>query len=260
MQRIARTVAAGSVLAGVAVLASAQAAVSAPSSLTVFDVASVKPNNAGGTVAIRSLPGGRWTASNASLRLLITWAYDITDERLVRAPGWVDSARFDVIAQAPIQKPTLDQQHLMVQSLLAERFNLRAHREQRRLPLYRLEMDEGGPKMHVLGPGTTVSQDPFRMSVLGRLSGTHVTAAMLAKVLSNQLGRYVEDDTGFTSVFDFTLVWRPEGAAPEDMPADDDRPSIFTAIRDQLGFKLSPVKGPVEVIAVDHVDRQPAAN
>lgn len=260
MQRIARTVAAGSVLAVGAVLASAQAAVPAASILTVFDVASVKPNSSGGTVAIRSLPGGRWIASNASLRLLITWAYNITDERLVGAPGWVDSARFDVIAQAPIQKPTLDQQHLMVQSLLAERFNLRVHREQRRLPLYRLEMDEGGPKVHILGPGTTLSQDPFRMSVLGRLSGTHVTAAMLAKVLSNQLERYVEDDTGFTSMFDFTLVWRPEGAAPEDMPADDDRPSIFTAIRDQLGFKLVPVKGPVGVIAVDHVDRQPAAN
>lgn len=260
MQRIARTVAAGSILAVGAVLASAQAAVPAPSSRTVFDVASVKPNNSGGTVAIRSLPGGRWIATNASLRLLITWAYDITDERLVGAPGWVDSARFDVTAQPPIQRPTHDQLHLMVQALLAERFNLRIHREQRRLPFYRLEMDESGPKMHVLDPGTTVSQDPFGMTVLGRLSGTHVTAAMLAKVLSNQLGRYVENDTGFTSVFDFMLVWKPEGAAPEDMPADDDRPSIFTAIRDQLGFKLVPAKGPVEVIAVDHVDRQPEAN
>ena len=98
------------------------------------------------------------------------------------------------------------------------------------------------------------------MTVLGRLSGTHVTAAMLAKVLSHELGRYVEDETGFAPAFDFTLVWKPEGASPEDMPLDDDRPSIFTAIRDQLGFKLVPAKEQVEVIAVDHIDRQPTAN
>ena len=66
--------------------------------------------------------------------------------------------------------------------------------------------------------------------------------------------------TGFNSVFDFILVWRPEGASPEDVPADDDRPSIFTAIREQLGFKLVPAKGPVEVISIDHVDRHPTAN
>jgi uncharacterized protein (TIGR03435 family) len=83
---------------------------------------------------------------------------------------------------------------------------------------------------------------------------------MLAKVLSGQLGRFVEDDTGFDSVFDFTLVWRPEGASPDDMPADDERPSIFTAIREQFGFKLVPAKGPVDVIAVDHIDRNPAPN
>ena len=132
----------------------------------------------------------------------------------------------------------------MVQSLLADRFHLRLHKDRNELPLYRLELDAGGPRVHALGAGTAVSQDPFRMTTLGRLSGTHVTAAMLAKVLSNQLGRYVEDDTGFDSVFDFTLVWRPEGVAPEDMPPDDDRPSIFTAIREQLGFKLVPGKGP----------------
>jgi uncharacterized protein (TIGR03435 family) len=206
------------------------------------------------------LPGGRWIASNASLRLLITWAYNITDERLVGAPGWMDSARFDIVAQGPFDNPTLDQEHAMVQSLLANRFHLRTHTERKQLSFYRLETDSGGPKVRALETGTAASQDPFKMTVLGRLSGTHVTAAMLAKILSNQLGRYVEDDSGFDSVFDFTLVWRPEGASPEDTPADDDRPSIFTAIRDQLGFRLVSGRGPVEVIFLDHVDRNPTPN
>lgn len=260
MLRKVRTAAAIGVLAMGAGVVLAQSPALAPAATLSFEVATVKPNNSNGAVAIRRLPGGRWIASNASLRLLITWAYDITDERLVGAPGWLDSARFDITAQSPMETPTRDQLHLMVQTLLADRFNLRMHREHRQLPLYKLEVDAGGPKVHVQVPGTAVSQDPFNMTVLGRLSGTHVTAAMLAKVLSNQLGRFVEDDTGFDSVFDFTLVWRPEGASPQDMPADDDRPSIFTAIREQLGFKLVPDKGPVEVIVVDHVDRHPAAN
>lgn len=257
MLRKVRTAAAIGALAIGAATGLAQSMVGAP---LTFEVATVKPNDANGTVAIRTLPGGRWIASNASLRLLITWAYNITDERLVGAPGWFDSARFDVDAKAPNENPTLDQLHSMVQSLLVDRFNLRIHREQRQLPLYRLQIDAGGPKVHVLAAGTAVSQDPFKMTVLGRLSGKHVTAAMMAKVLSNQLGRFVEDDTGFDSVFDFTLVWRPEGVSPEDMPADDDRPAIFTAIREQLGFKLISAKGPVEVIAVDHIDRHPSAN
>lgn len=260
MLRKMRTMAVIGILAMGAGFALAQSPASAPGATLAFEVATVKPANSNGTVAIRRLPGGRWIASNASLRLLITWAYDITDERLVGAPGWVDSASFDIAAQSPVESPTRDQLHQMVQTLLADRFNLRLHWDHKELPLYRLEVDAGGPKVHVLDAGTAISQDPFNMTVLGRLSGTHVTAAMLAKVLSNQLGRFVEDDTGFDSVFDFTLAWRPEGASPEDMPADDDRASIFTAIREQLGFKLVPGKGPVEVIVVDHVDRHPAAN
>ncbi|SPE25469.1 conserved exported hypothetical protein [Candidatus Sulfotelmatomonas gaucii] len=260
MLRIARTIAAGSFMVISGAFGPAQAAASTTVAPTAFEVATVKSSDPTSIVAIRYSPGGRFITSNTSLRLLITWAYDITAERLVATPGWLDSARFDVTGKSPIEHPTHDQLHLMVQTLLADRFNLRVHREQRQLSLYRLEMDDGGPRVHVLDPETVVSQDPFNMMVLGRLSGTHVTAAMLAKVLSNQLGRYVEDKTGFNSVFDFTLVWRPEGASPEDMPADDDRPSIFTAIREQLGFRLVPVKGPVEVISIDHVERYPTAN
>jgi uncharacterized protein (TIGR03435 family) len=260
MLRKVRATAVIGILAIGAGVALAQSPASAPGATLAFEVATVKPANSNGTIAIRRLPGGRWIASNASLRLLITWAYDITDERLEGAPGWMDSASFDIAAQSPVESPTREQLHQMVQSLLADRFNLRVHWDHKELPLYRLEMDADGPKVHVEAPGTAVSQDPFNMTVLGRLSGTHVTAAMLAKVLSNQFGRFVEDDTGFDSVFDFTLVWRPEGASPQDMPADDDRPSIFTAIREQLGFKLVPAKGPVAVIVVDHVDRHPAAN
>jgi uncharacterized protein (TIGR03435 family) len=225
-----------------------------------FEVATVKPADPTHTIGIRRMPGGLFVTSNTSLRLLITWAYDIGDERLIDAPGWLDSAGFDIVARASDPNLPRGQLQLMVQSLLAERFKLQIHREQRELPMYILELDSSGPRVHVLSGGA-ISQDPFKMNVLGRLSGAGVTATMLAKVLSGQLGRYVEDRTGFTSVFDFTLTWRPDGASAADTPAEDDvRPSIFTAIREQLGFRLVPAKGPVECIAIDHVDRRPAEN
>ena len=226
-----------------------------------FEVATVKPSDPASTIGIRKLPGGRFVTSNTSLRLLITWAYDITDERLVGAPGWLDSARFDVDAKSPMDKPTQQQLYRMMQALLAARFRLQVHQETRELPYYALQVDAGGPKVKVRDDGATVSQDPFQMNVPGRLSGTAVTAPMLAKVLAGQLGHYVEDKTGFQRVFDFTLVWRPDGAAPEDTPSGGDmRASMFTAIREQLGFRLVPGKSAVPVIVVDHVERKPTEN
>jgi uncharacterized protein (TIGR03435 family) len=261
MLRRARIIATGCILVTGASFALAQPPAPAPCPTLAFEVATVKPSDATSTSAIRYLPGGRFVTTNTSLRLLVTWAYDITDERLVGAPGWLDSARYDIVAKAPSEHLAHGQLQLMVQALLAERFNLRVHWDHKELPLYRLEMDVAGPRVHVLDAGTVVSQDPFQMAGYGRLTGTRVTTAMLAKVLSGQLGRYVEDDTGFNSVFDFALVWRPDDAPAAEAPGDDDvRPSIFTAIREQLGFKLVPAKGSVEVIAVDQIDRRPSAN
>src|SRR5438309_2129372 len=86
-----------------------------------FEVAAIKPSDPSSPIGIRRYPGGRFVTSNASLRLLITWTYDIGDERLVRAPGWLDSARFDVAAKAPNEHVTLDELHSMMKTLLADR-------------------------------------------------------------------------------------------------------------------------------------------
>src|SRR5271170_5615821 len=85
-----------------------------------FEVAAIKLSDTSSPVGIRRLPGGRFVTSNTSLRLLITWTYDIGDERLVGAPGWLDSARFDVAAKAPNENPTLDELHATMKSLLAD--------------------------------------------------------------------------------------------------------------------------------------------
>ena len=212
-----------------------------------FEVASIKPSDPAGHVGIRTYPGGRFVTSNASLKLLITWTYDIGDERLVAAPGWLDSVRFDIAAKPPTKDPSLDELHSMMKSLLAERFKLQVHTETRDLPMYTLVVEKNGPKVHVLDTPLAANHDPFKMTESGRLTGTSITTAMLAKVLTHQLGHYVKDDTDFKGVFDFDLVWRPDSAG--NVPENDTRPSIFTAIREQLGFRLISSKAPVEVIA-----------
>ena len=225
-----------------------------------FEVAAIKLSDASSPVGIRRLPGGRFVTSNTSLRLLITWTYDIGDERLVGAPGWLDSAGFDVAAKAPNENPTLDELHAMMKSLLDDRFKLRVHTETKDLPIYTLDVEKNGPKVRVLDASLAINHDPFKMTESGRLTGTSVTAGMLAKVLTNQLGHYVRDNTGFKGVFDFTLEWRPDSASSGDGPDADTRASIFTAIREQLGFRLTSGRAPVEVIAIDHVENHPTDN
>jgi uncharacterized protein (TIGR03435 family) len=96
------------------------------------------------------------------------------------------------------------------------------------------------------------------MSESGHLRGTKVTAAMLANVLSNQTGRSVQDFTELKGIFDFILAWSPDDSASTDNA--DALPSIFTAVREQLGLKLEPRRGPVDVIVVDQLASSPQAN
>ncbi len=220
-----------------------------------FEVASVKVSDPASAVAIRRYPGGRFVTSNASLRLLITWTYDIGDERLTGAPGWLDSARFDIAAKAPTEDPTLDELHAMMKALLAERFQLRVHTATKELPMYSLVADKNGPKVRILEESLAMNHDPFNMTQAGRLTGRSVTTAMLAKALTHQVRHFVRDDTGFQGAFDFTLEWRPDGAMETDT-----RPSLFTAIREKLGFALVSGRAQVEVIAIDHVERRPTEN
>ena len=93
------------------------------------------------------------------------------------------------------------------------------------------------------------------MSDGGTLIGTTVTADMLARVLSNQLGRPVRNQTGFTGVFDFTLRW-----APDTTTEPTDRPSLPTALREQLGFRLESRRTPTDVVVIDRVERTPIDN
>jgi uncharacterized protein (TIGR03435 family) len=220
-----------------------------------FEVATVKisgPESA--AMSIQLLPGGRLVMSSIPLPDAIQWAYELEDGRLAGVPRGLDSVRVDVVAKTPDSEPRRGQVQAMMRTLLAERFKLAVHHETRELITYTLVTDPGGPKVRASNNGAP-GPNPFRMSDSGTLIGTTVTAAMLARVLSNQLGRPVQDQTGFSGVFDFTLRW-----APDTNTEPTDRPSLPTALREQLGFRLEPHRQPTDVVVIDRVERTPAGN
>jgi uncharacterized protein (TIGR03435 family) len=166
-------------------------------------------------------------------------------------PAAATTARFDVIAQAPATLAS-GELYLMMQRLLAERFGMVAHRETRSMTAYVLLVDEAGLKMKML-PAEPPASNPFSMTGAGSLTGRKVTADMLATVLSNQMGRPVTNKTGLVGVFDFTLEWAPDG----QVAGSSERPSLVTAIREQLGLRLVSQIQPVEVVVVDRVEMVP---
>ncbi len=231
-----------------------------------FEVASIRPSDPASRISI-GRSGDRLNTSNTSLETLITWAYDIRSDRLFGKPKWLDSVHYDVVAKAGATlTPGLLQR--MMQSLLATRFRLAIHRETRELPMYAMVVAKNGARVQLTEASGSAGQNPFNMTTGGRLTGSQVTAAMLANVLSNQIGRSVQDQTGLKGVFDFKLEWEPDteaqstGVDGAPAPSTDARtgPSIFTAIEEQLGLKLEPRKGPVEVIVIDQIESAPTAN
>jgi uncharacterized protein (TIGR03435 family) len=234
--------------------------------LPAFEVASIRPADAAGAISIRR-SGDRLTTSSASLEMLIEWAFDIRNDRLFGKPRWLDSVRFDIAAKAG-QSLAPGRLQQMMQSLLATRFKLAIHRETRELPVYAMVVAKSGVKLHPVEASGDAGPNPFSMTARGRLTGSQVSTEMLANVLSNQVGHSVQDRTGIKGVFDFKPEWEPEtdaeptGADGAPASSTDIRagPSIFTAIQEQLGLRLEPHRGPVEVIVIDHIDSSPTEN
>jgi uncharacterized protein (TIGR03435 family) len=213
------------------------------------------------------------------LRLLIGNAYGIQDLQLVDAPKWISDERFDILAKANGEIPPPLPGHPgllqeMMRSLLAERFKLAVHRETRDFPVYALVLARSdrrlGPQLHgsttdcatLAGSGQTQLPPDGRPRCGVRATGGHMIAgglplAQLATLLSTMVDRTVVERTGLSGAFDFELNWTPNRAPlrPDAPPANQDDPSIFTALREQLGLKLEPAKAPTDVLVIDHVER-----
>lgn len=250
-----------------------------------FEVASIKPAapDARG-MFIRPGPGGGLSITNMPLKEMIVIAYRIQPFQISGGPAWLDSAHYDITAK-PEKRAKFDELQLMLQALLADRFQLKIHRETKELTVYALVMARKDGK---LGPQLTESKEggctpidpskpppppePGKPPVLGcggmmmsprRLTAASIPVANMIPMLSRFLDRTVIDKTGLTGNFDISLEWTPDETqalqlppdAPKPPPSDATGPSIFTALQEQLGLKLESQKGPVEVFVIDRAEK-----
>lgn len=214
-----------------------------------FEAASIKPSDPDHVGAQMYSPSpGRFRTLTTTLKDLIGFAYQVEPHQIAGVP--LDSGKYDINAKAE-GPATGGQFRRMLQTLLADRFQVRFHRETSQLPVYDLVAAKNGPKLREVGsPGFGVD-----FGTLGFVRGRGADLRTLASVLSRQLGRSVLDKTGIKGYYDFTLKWTPD----VNLTADAADPDVFTAIQEQLGLKLEASKSPVEILVIDHAEK-PDAN
>jgi len=227
-----------------------------------FEVASIKPSKPGGRGGgIKALPGGQtYKAENVPVKLIISLMYKVPMRQISGGPGWIESDFWDIEAKAA-HSYSLDDLHTMFQHLLEDEFKLTFHKNIKEGPVYALMADKGGPKMTL----NTSPQDfeiPIRGGPGGAVNGKRVPmnyfAWWLGQVLQQEQ-RPVIDKTGLDKFYDFQLAFMPElppGFNRDNLPPEMlDRPSIFDALKQQLGLRLEPQRGPIEYYVIDHAEK-----
>jgi len=236
-----------------------------------FEVTSVKRNTSGSNSwSLNPVVGGRFTARNVPVRDVILYAYGLRDFQLADDPGWLRTTRFDIEGSAGGDVP-FQQLRDLVKGLLADRFGFAAHTEMREHQTHALVLLRDG----VFGPAlkrttrdcAAARKESVRVagdgcgSVVrdtGSISGGGVPLAMLANSLSAVLNSVVSDKTGLSGDFDFELRWS-DAADAASSTALSDAPALTTAVQEQLGLRLQPQRGQIEVLVVDRVS-QPTEN
>jgi len=263
--------------------------------LPTFEVATIKPQApftftmhapAGGEKVVSQMvftgPSGKPQSPTDRVSLhvtpamLIAMAYNLqlpSEGRIVGGPDWLKTDNYDIQAKIPdalfaeMQKmppaKSREQRLLMEQSLLADRFHLKAHFETRDMPVYALVAAKGGPK---LTPAKDGEQE--NISVSGDAGGSELKASAarlddLVRLLQMQRdagGRMLINQTGISGTYNFALKWsREQTSEPDNGAPASEAPSFFTALQEQLGLRLVPTKAPVEVIVIDHIEH-PSGN
>jgi uncharacterized protein (TIGR03435 family) len=218
-----------------------------------FEVASIKPHLPGpGPMRVTSsAENGRINYVNMTLKGCIRAAYGLRPYQISGGPAWFASERYDIVAKAA-GRATEEQMMPMLQALLADRFKLAVHHESKELPIYVLVVAKNGPKIHEVkdnGDGAEIDSDDEHP-----ITARNVSMTQLAGILSrgSQTDRPVFDQTGLKGVFNFALRFATDDAS-------GDTPDIFSALQEQLGLKLVPSRGPVEIFVIDHVEK-PSVN
>jgi len=239
---------------------------------STFDVVSIRPSAKDGYTHWRTGTQG-YVATNVTAQQLIFNAYSQADEQdgftniisldqIRGLPKWAGSEQFDVTAKldqqtmsrlSGLSEPEREKIYQkMLRGALAERFHLEVHHERREQPVYLLVTSQDGCK---LVPSSVQFDKSSLSEGRGQVRATGYGMGELVAELTGATGRIVVDQTHLTGVYDFQLKWRPDD---ETDPANTS-PSIYTAVKEQLGLTLVPSKGPVDTIVITHLE-QPTAN
>lgn len=277
----------GSLLGMACIAAEAQTSpTSAPAQVTnaagtanpSFDVASIRVDNSDHTARTHIYTyanQGHLVVVNASLMDLLQFAYTLPGSRIVGAPDWARSIKFDIeaksdpalvnhLATLPASAARLEMLE-MAKTLFSDRFHLAVHMEKRQMPVYDLVVAKGGPKFaSAENQGTTIDSGTHNgTATVAIRSSSHATAD-LAEILAGYVGRVVVDRTELKGSFTLALHFSANDrasiqAATANSATDDPGPSVFTALKEQLGLELKSAKAPVDILVIDRVER-PTAN
>jgi uncharacterized protein (TIGR03435 family) len=231
-----------------------------------FEVATVKTHvfsGASGSVRMGVfISGNRVTISVQSLNALIATAYNVRAYQVSGGPDWAAGSGasfiYDIAAKAEGEaRPTMDQVREMLQTLLAERFQLKLHREMKEVPVYVLVVGKSGSKMKESAADAQPGMR-FRSGSSQDMTVSKGSIEQLTARLSASTGRPVLDMTGLKGAYDYKLEWTNERASEHgsaDVATDAGGPSIFTAIQEQLGLRLESRKGPIEILVIDRAEK-----
>src|SRR4051812_19900853 len=228
-----------------------------------FEVATIKRNvslSDGGTIGME--PGGRFRAVNTDVRFMIATMYrtgpPLFASQIIGPPPWATTEHWDITAKVTDDLASQSPQELfrkmppLVQSLLEDRFKLALHHDTQPQPTYALVLARRdgvmGPRLRRTTTDCLKEFDKCRIeSAAGHYAGVGVTMSSLLIFLSNTVERVVVDRTGLQGSFDVDIDWSSD--------AGSDKPSIFTAVQEQLGLRLDFERNPVDVVIIDHVER-----
>jgi uncharacterized protein (TIGR03435 family) len=221
-------------------------AVASGETLATFEVASVKRVRDYSPVATMNgdISHGRLTLNNAHIKQMIAVAYEIQSVRIEGGPGWIGTDQFQIAAKAEDPETTDKQVRVMLQSLLADRFQLRIHRETKSLPSYTLRTAAGGARLEHAQEGGTDRCDRTMEGGSYELVCQHILIVTLTNALAIMLRGPVLDQTGLTGYYDFSLSWE-----------NDDAYSGVPDAMEKFGLKLGRNNAPTEVIVIDSVER-----
>jgi uncharacterized protein (TIGR03435 family) len=233
-----------------------------------FEIADVHPSPpsvANGLVGMSAgIPrAGRYELRNATMLDLLTTAYGVTDDRIFGGPNWLATDRFDVIAKTP-PDATKETARAMLQTLLADRFKLTVHDDNKPISVYVLSPGKGRHKLKSSdGNGTSgcqgQQQPPAQPGAAPYLQGSchNLTGEGIAENLRRFVDRRIVDQTKLEGTWDFDIKLTPPQLLSS---AGSDGISIFDAVDKQLGLKLELQQVTMPVIVVDNVNRKPTDN